>query len=248
MSNKEHTKSFLKGLTTITGISQSKLQKYAEVNSLFNILEHPQTIEPNKQQLEKIGLLNEFISSYNLLRVYEQENKININSSAAAGQYFASLLGGTKDKEKFMVAFMDTGNNIIETKIISEGSLAEAVVYPREVLKAAIACDCKSMILAHNHPGGNQKPSSQDIELTKKLSAIFTPLEISVLDHIIVAGYKYTSMAEEGIISFERDMKANYDPIHISRDSSVVEGNSPYGNDEKTQDRNFESEEIEWER
>ena len=75
MSNKEHTKSFLKGLTTITGIPQRKLQKYAEGNSLFNILEHPQTIDPNSKQLEKISLLNEFISSYNLLR-FEQENKL----------------------------------------------------------------------------------------------------------------------------------------------------------------------------
>jgi DNA repair protein RadC len=73
-----------------------------------------------------------------------------------------ALLGGMKDKERFMVAFLDNGNNVIETKTMSEGSVGQAVVYPREVLKYAIACDCRAIILAHNHPGGSTNFSPED--------------------------------------------------------------------------------------
>jgi len=253
-SNNLHADSLIKGITTLTGISERRLQKYASENNIFNILEHPQTIEPNKQQLEKISQLNEFISSYNILKMYELDSKITINSSSIAGQYFQSMLGGIKDKERFIVAFLDNGNNLIESRVMTEGSIAEAVVYPREVLKAAIACDCKSMILAHNHPGGSQKPSDQDIELTKKLCAIFTPLDIKVLDHVIVAGTKFTSMAERGYMPDGIGIQPNYDPIPLSK-NSVVENRATFSdeNENASNDKEkfsqccHESEAEEWE-
>jgi len=254
-SNKLHSDSLIKGIKTLTGISERRLQKYAAENNIFNILEHPQTIEPNKQQLEKISQLNEFISTYNILKMYEQDNRITLNSSSVAGQYFQSMIGGVKEKERFVVAFLDCGNNLIESKVMSEGSISEAVVYPRDILKAAIACDCKSMILAHNHPGGSQKPSDQDIELTKKLCAIFTPLDIKVLDHVIVAGTKFTSMAESGYMPDGRGIQPNYDPIPLSIDSSVVEKGAAFSveNESDSNDKDellkcsHESEAEEWE-
>jgi len=152
----QHTEKFLKGLTNLTGLSYKKVQQYVKSNNPFNILEHPHIMEPNEKQLEKIGLLNEFISSYNILKVHESNDKITLNSSSVSGQYFLALLGGMKDKERFMVAFLDSGNNIIETKTMSEGSIGQTAVYPREILKYALACDCNAVILAHNHPGGSQ--------------------------------------------------------------------------------------------
>jgi len=80
-----YASSFIKGLTRLTGISESKLKKYAAENNLFNVLEHPNIIEPNKQQLEKIHVLNEFISTYKLLKLQEKENKIVLNASTVAG-------------------------------------------------------------------------------------------------------------------------------------------------------------------
>jgi len=146
-----HTEKFLKGLTTLTELSYKRVQLYVDRNNPFNILEHPHIMEPNEKQLEKIGLLNEIIASYNVLKIYEDNEKITLVLSSKAGQYFSALLGGTKDKERFMVAFLDRGNNVIETKTMSEGSIGEAAVYPREILKYALACDCNAIILAHNH-------------------------------------------------------------------------------------------------
>lgn len=217
-----HASSFIKGITRLTGIAESKLKKYAAENNLFNVLEHPNTIDPNKQQLEKIHVLNEFISAYRLLKLQENENKLVLDSSKMAGEYFVSLLSGIKDREKFMAAFLDTGNNLIETRTFSEGSIGEAAVYPRMILKAALDCDCKSILLAHNHPGGSRIPSIQDRDITERLISIFAPLQISVLDHIIVANSQYHSMAEkEGMPQPSRDV--SYDAILLDDKKGVKE-------------------------
>ena len=210
-----HTEKFLKGLTTLTGLPYKKVQQYVRENNPFNILEHPHIMEPNEKQLEKIGLLNEFIASYSILKIYEDNEKITLNTTTISGQYFLALLGGMKDKERFMVAFLDNGNNIIETKIMSEGSIGETAVYPREVLKYALACDCNAMVLAHNHPGGSKNFSPEDKVLTQRMVDIFHPLNIKILDHIIVAGTEYSSMAEKGAVPYQNKGTANYEEIAL---------------------------------
>ena len=222
-----HTEKFLKGLTSLTGLSYQKVQQYAKENNPFNILEHPLIMEPNEKQLEKIGLLNEFISSYNLLKIHEIEEKLKLNSSTAAGQYFLALLSGMKDRERFLVSFLDNGNNVIETKTMSEGSISQTAVYPREILKYAIACDCNAIVLAHNHPGGSELFSLEDKALTQRFVDIFNPLDIKVIDHIVVAGTHYSSMAEKGELPYHSINKANYDVIELD-DIGVEEEQSSF--------------------
>ncbi len=251
--DESHLASFIKGITSLTGLSERKVKKYVSENNPFNILEHPSVIELNKQQLDKISMLNEFISCYRLLKMYEKDNKMTLNSSTRAGEYFVSILGGVKDKEKFIVAFLDSGSNVIETKVLSEGSIGEAVVYPRAVLKAALDCDCKSMIIAHNHPGGSMVPSLQDKELTQILVSIFTPLQIKVLDHIIVANNSYLSMEERGMIPRAAE-NIYYDPIRSSNVSVAKELEKDFdiSLDDSTQSFDIvgqdTEEESEWER
>jgi DNA repair protein RadC len=220
-----HTESFIKGLTALTGLPYRKVQQYLKVNNPFNILEHPHIMEPNEKQLEKIGLLNEFISSYNVLKIYESNDKIVLNSSTVSGQYFSALLAGMKDKERFLVSFLDNGNNIIETKTMSEGSIGQTAVYPREILKYALACDCNAVILAHNHPGGSKNFSMEDKELTQRIVNIFHPLQIKVLDHIIVGGGSYSSMAEKGELPNQSRSTANYEVIELSAASAKEKPN-----------------------
>ena len=211
-----HTEKFLKGLTTLTGLPYKKVQQYVKENNPFNILEHPHIMEPNEKQLKKIGLLNEFIAAYSILKIYEDNEKITLNTTTISGQYFLALLGGMKDRERFMVAFLDNGNNIIETKIMSEGSIGETAVYPREVLKYALACDCNAMVLAHNHPGGSKNFSPDDKVLTQRMVDIFHPHNIKFLDHIIVAGTGYFAMAENGVVPYHNKDKANYEAITLN--------------------------------
>lgn len=251
--DESHLTSFIKGLTSLTGLSERKVRKYASENNPCNVLEHPSIIEPNKQQLDKINILNEFISSYRLLKLYEKDNRMTLNSSTIAGEYFVSILGGVKDKEKFMAAFLDSGNNVIEAKVLSEGTIGEAVVYPRVVLKAALDCDCKSMIIAHNHPGGSMVPSLQDKQLTQNLVSVFTPLQINVLDHIIVANNSYLSMAEKGMIPKVIESIC-YDPIHSGNISVANEDEKVFHTSLNDSIEGFDKieqdleEECEWER
>lgn len=210
-----YTEKFLKGLTNLTGLPYKKAYQYAKENSPFNILEHPNIMEPNWEQLEKIGLLKEFIASYNILKINESNEKLKLDKTNMAGKYFLALLGGMKDKERFMVSFLDNGNNIIETKIMSEGSIGQTYVYPREILKYSLACDCNAIILAHNHPGGSRLFSREDRELTQRIVDIFLPLEIKVLDHIVVYGSGYSSMAERGEIPQQCMGVANYEVVAL---------------------------------
>ncbi len=83
------------------------------------------------------------------------------------------------------------------------------------LLKYALACDCNAMVLAHNHPGGSKNFSTQDKELTQRMVDIFHPLDVKILDHIIVAGTGYSSMAEKGVVPYHNKDKANYEAIAL---------------------------------
>lgn len=232
MTNRiQYEDSFLKSINKLTGIPINKIRKYAKENNPFNILEHPLVVEPNEKQLERICKLNEFIASYNVLRMNEEENRIKFKSPKDAGQYFLALLGGKRDHERFMVAFLDNSNSIIEARTVSEGDIASAVVYPRKILKMAMANDCKSIMIAHNHPGGSVNPSREDKALTQRIVDIFQPLDIRVLDHIIVGGGKYSSMAEDGYLPSDVLDKANYEPISLDGKDQIEERIMTYEND-----------------
>lgn len=217
----KYTDDFFRSLNKLTGIPMNKIKTYAKENNPFNILEHPGVVEPNDKQLEKICKLNEFIASYNVLKMDQENEKITFRSPDESGRYFASILGGMKDKERFLVAFLDNSNSIIELKTVSEGSTNMAFVYPRDILKMAMANDCTSIMLSHNHPGGSLKASKEDVALTQRIVDIFKPLDIRVLDHIIVGGYSYSSMAENNILPTDKLSVANYDPIKLNANEDV---------------------------
>lgn len=212
----KYSEDFFISLNTLTGIPLKKIKDYAKENNPFNILEHPMVVEPNEKQLEKISKLNQFIRSYGVLRMMVEQMRVKFSTPEDSGQFFSSILGGMKDKERFMVAFLDNSNSVIECRTVSEGTVNMAMVYPRDILKIAIANDCSSMILAHNHPGGSRKPSEEDILLTQRIVDIFTPLRIRVLDHVVVGGGRYSSMAELGYLPISPLNKANYEPISLN--------------------------------
>ena len=99
-----------------------------------------------------------------------------------------------KKKEHFLVLSLDTRNHVIDSQIISIGSLDASIVHPREVFKEAISACAASVIFVHNHPSGDPEPSEEDIKLTKRLIDVGEILGIEVLDHIIICDSNYLSM------------------------------------------------------
>jgi len=90
------------------------------------------------------------------------------------------------DRENFVVVLLNTKNEVIETPLVSVGTLSASLVHPREVCKPAIRASAASVILAHNHPSGNVEPSQEDREVTKRLARAAKLLGIELLDHVIV--------------------------------------------------------------
>lgn len=105
-----------------------------------------------------------------------------------------------ESREKFMVMFIDRANNIFAWECVSEGGLSGTVADPRLIFRSALMSACCNIILAHNHPSGNNQPSASDVQLTKKIVQAGEVLEITVLDHVIVTTESFYSFAEEGLI------------------------------------------------
>jgi DNA repair protein RadC len=102
--------------------------------------------------------------------------------------------------EVFAVIFLNRANKIKHFEIISRGGITGTVADPRLILKKAIEAEATSIILSHNHPSGNLKPSQADEDITNKIKQAASYLDIKVLDHIIVSEDGYYSFADEGMI------------------------------------------------
>ena len=102
--------------------------------------------------------------------------------------------------EIFIVAWLSSANRIIGFEKVSIGNINSSIVDPRSVFRSAIVSNSASIIVAHNHPSGNNEPSEEDISITKKLVESGKLLGIHVFDHIIFAEDSYTSFVERRLI------------------------------------------------
>jgi DNA repair protein RadC len=102
--------------------------------------------------------------------------------------------------ETFVVLFLDSQHRLIAADELFRGTLAQTSVYPREVVKAALAHNAAAVILAHNHPSGVAEPSRADELLTQALKQALALVDIRTLDHFVVAGHRVVSFAERGLL------------------------------------------------
>jgi DNA repair protein RadC len=122
-----------------------------------------------------------------------------ITQSSDVAAYLQAELGH-KQLECFVVVFLNRANKIICQETISEGGITGTVADPRIILKKALDHHAVSIILCHNHPSGNLKPSKADEQLTNKIKNAAAFLDIQVMDHIIVSEEGYYSFADEGMM------------------------------------------------
>jgi len=129
----------------------------------------------------------------------EKLKREQIVTSKDAVDIFQPLLGDIAHEE-FWILFLNRANIVTGKSSISSGGMSGTVVDPKMIFKSALDAKAVSIILCHNHPSGNVKPSQQDIDLTKKIVAAGKLMEISVLDHVIVAQSGFFSFADEGLM------------------------------------------------
>ncbi len=123
----------------------------------------------------------------------------SFTSPADAKEYLKAKLAGL-DREVFAGLFLDNQHRLLAYRELFQGTIDEAQVYPREVVKEALLLNASAVILSHPHPSGSLEPSRADEILTKRLKEALAVVEVRVLDHIIVAGNATTSMAERGLL------------------------------------------------
>jgi DNA repair protein RadC len=123
--------------------------------------------------------------------------KEKLTTSADAAKYLRRRLG-SEDRELFVVLFLNHSNRLLGYEVVSSGGITGTVVDVRIVLRRALEQKATALILCHNHPSGNLRPSDADRQLTQQLQAAAKLLQLHIVDHIIVSDEGYYSFSDEG--------------------------------------------------
>ncbi|NLX76820.1 MAG: DNA repair protein RadC [Clostridiaceae bacterium] len=179
-------------------IAHRLINKFGTLEAIF---------DSSPEQLMEIGkvtkstavlltMIPELSRKYMLMK---QGKKPELGSSDKAGKYVTKLFIG-RNYEAFYMCCLNSQNQLNYAALVHEGTINEAPVYPRIIVETALRYQANSVILAHNHPGGSLRPSSADIEVTRKISEALKTISVKVVDHIIVSGNDYYSFAENGLL------------------------------------------------
>jgi DNA repair protein RadC len=179
-------------------LAKDLLEKFGSLKKLMDA--DPKEIEALPGVGSQTSLLIQLVKDLGILYLHAKAlETAQISSTKALLDYCMASMGGLKD-EQFKVVYLNAQNRIIKTEVIQEGIVNQAVVYPRKILEKALKNKASAVILVHNHPSGNIKPSEADIRLTRTLQDTARVLDILIHDHIIVGENRYFSFREEGLL------------------------------------------------
>jgi len=132
--------------------------------------------------------------------LHEQLSSGSALASPSSVRDYLRLALGAREHEVFVALLLDAQHRLLRTDELFRGTLTQTSVYPREVVKAALAANAAAVIFAHNHPSGVAQPSQADELLTRQLKEALALVDVKVLDHFIVAGNQCLSFAERGLL------------------------------------------------
>jgi DNA repair protein RadC len=145
--------------------------------------------------------VREIVTSYRPTKVEKPAAPVNV--PAVAASLFRPLIG-SEPVEVFAALLLDGRHRVIALSIISRGTLTASLVHPRDTFRAAISANAAAILVAHNHPSGDEHPSEEDRKVTRRLLAAGKLLGIPVLDSLVIGeGEAFTSLREEGRCGFE---------------------------------------------
>ena len=156
------------------------------------------------QEIQGIGPNNSFALSFvkSVANRYLQQrlnNKSYLRSSGDVIDYLTHSMRGLKI-EAFAVIYLDSSHAIIDSEVVAEGTINVNTVYPREIVKRALAQNAAALVVAHNHPSGSTEPSEQDRNLTRSLCLVCSMMQLRLVDHLII-GNSYFSFADHGLMA-----------------------------------------------
>jgi DNA repair protein RadC len=176
-------------------IAKDLIARYKTVSAILNApadsLEQFSGIGPIASRF--LALFKE-VMAYCLSEKYERQSAISRRRDVE--EYLRFHFGMRKD-EFVAVLFLDNSNRVLATEEIVEGTVNQCVVYPRVIMEKAIRHGAAAMIMAHNHPGGSVHASESDWKITERLHAAGKLLEITLLDHIIIAHDTVVSLRDQ---------------------------------------------------
>ncbi len=172
-----------------------------EFGSLSRVLEADPT------DLAKVEGINQHSATLlhmipSLLRVYNQDrwsHRPVLSSSRLAGEFVQSLFDG-RVRETLIVVCLGKSRRVLNWRVVSEGEMDETLLPQRVVVEEALRQKACGVILAHNHPSGSLRPSYEDQTTTREVQKTLEAMHIELVDHIIVAGNRYVSMGDIGML------------------------------------------------
>lgn len=150
-------------------------------------------------------LVTDLVNEDDLLNIANQIARqklakgVAITDKNLAQQALQTLLQ-SREHEVFAMLFLDNQHRIQAYEELFRGTLSSASVYPREVVKRALAINAAALMLVHNHPSGHPEPSRADIEITQRLQSALELVDIRLLDHLVVGSEGAVSLAERGLL------------------------------------------------
>lgn len=120
------------------------------------------------------------------------------NSKAVIDYLFATL--AHEPVEQLRVLYLNTKNRLLKDETVVEGSINVAPIYPREIMRRALELGATALILAHNHPSGDPKPSNDDVRVTRLVASAAAALDIRLHDHVVVARSGWVSFSTAGLL------------------------------------------------
>lgn len=137
-----------------------------------------------------------------IISEYFKEKALNHRSFKTLDElvdYLKAVIGGSSN-EVVHVLYLNSKNELLHAESLSEGTVSEAVAFPRRVVEGALKYNATSVILAHNHPGGLPEPSESDNRLTDAVRSALNTVDISLQEHVIIAGDEYFSYRSKGYL------------------------------------------------
>jgi DNA repair protein RadC len=171
---------------TEVGVALDLLNKAGGLRQLFDLRDLPESQQVVLQAVREVGrrVLKQGMLGQNFVR-----------SPQAVTDYLTASLRDLK-REVFKVIFLDKALKILGEKDMFFGTVDEAAVHPREVVREALFQNASSLVLVHNHPSGKVEPSREDYEITQKIKSACQTVSIRILDHIIIGENQYFSFSE----------------------------------------------------